>query len=67
MKAGQMALDYFASGRLAIHFFPVYHVMSTLCLEINIAGAQADKLSWFGAHPSEESIMSEHLVLFSDL
>ena len=53
--------------RLAIHFFPVYHVMSTLCLEINIAGAQADKLSWVGANHLEESIMSEHVALFSDL
>ena len=53
--------------RLAIQFSPVYHVMSTLSLEINVAGAQADKLSWFGAHHLEESIMSEHVVLFSDL
>jgi hypothetical protein len=53
--------------RLAIHCFPVYHVMSTLCLEINIAGAQADKLSWVGANHLEESIMSEHVALFSDL
>ena len=60
-----MVLDYFADWQS--NFSPVYHVMSTLSLEINVAGAQADKLSWFGAHHLEESIMSEHVVLFSDL